>query len=229
MSAGDAAGADTPDGTPNAGAPSDGNPSDAGGFGAGAPGSKQSPPTPPSPPRIARLRPASGRWPRTGFAAWPRVSAPPPGGAGSISVEDLVVDLERVSPERDEYLDSLRRLQAEFENYRKAVAKREADAKARANDGLVLELLPVLDACDGAAANDIEAVAPVQAALMSALERQGLEKLVPTGEAFDPEQHEAVIHEEGDGADGPVVAEVLRVGYGWKGRVVRPAMVKVRG
>ncbi|MGH1502495.1 MAG: nucleotide exchange factor GrpE [Acidimicrobiales bacterium] len=149
--------------------------------------------------------------------------------AAPATVEDLVADLERVSTERDEYLDSLRRLQAEFENYRKAVAKREADAKARANDGLVLELLPVLDACDGAAANDIEAVAPVQAALMSALERQGLEKLVPTGEAFDPEQHEAVIHEEGDGADGPVVAEVLRVGYGWKGRVVRPAMVKVRG
>lgn len=150
-------------------------------------------------------------------------------GEGAGTVEDLVADLERVSAERDEYLDALRRLQAEFENYRKAVAKREADARARANDGLVGELLPVLDACDGAAANDIEAVAPVQAALMSALERQGLERLVPTGEAFDPEQHEAVIHEEGDGADGPVVAEVLRVGYGWNGRVVRPAMVKVRG
>ncbi len=145
------------------------------------------------------------------------------------SVEDLVADLERVSAERDEYLDSLRRLQAEFENYRKAVAKREADAKARANDGLVSELLPVLDACDGAVANDVEAVGPVRAALLDALTKQGLERLDPVDEPFDPAHHEAVIHEEGESEGGPVVAEVLRVGYGWKGHVVRPAMVKVRG
>ncbi len=149
--------------------------------------------------------------------------------AESISVEDLVVDLERVSNERDEYLDSTRRVQAEFENYRKAVAKREADAIARANNGLVAELLPVLDACDSAIANGASDVEPVRTSLIDALIKQGLERFDPDGEPFNPEQHEAVMHEEGEAEDGPVVAEVLRVGYGWKGNVVRPAMVRTRG
>lgn len=146
-----------------------------------------------------------------------------------ITVEDLVVDLERVSNERDEYLDSLRRLQAEFENYRKAVAKREADAIARANNGLVAEMLPVLDACDSAIANGAADVEPVRTSLIDALTKQGLERFDPAGEPFNPEQHEAVMHEDGEAEDGPVVAEVLRVGYGWKGNVVRPAMVRTRG
>ncbi len=147
----------------------------------------------------------------------------------TISVEDLVLDLERVSTERDEYLDGLRRLQAEFENYRKAVTKREADAKARANNGLVSELLPVLDACDGAVVNGADDVAPIRGALVEALIKQGLERIDPVDAPFDPEQHEAVMHEPGEGDGGPVVAEVLRVGYGWKGNVVRPAMVRVVG
>lgn len=146
-----------------------------------------------------------------------------------ISVEDLVVDLERVSNERDEYLDSLRRVQAEFENYRKAVAKREADAIARANNGLVTEMLPVLDACDSAIANGAADVEPVRTSLIDALTKQGLERFDPHGEPFNPEQHEAVMHEEGEGEDGPVVAEVLRVGYAWLGNVVRPAMVRTQG
>lgn len=152
--------------------------------------------------------------------------------AVEVTVEDLVLDLERVSQERDDYLDGLRRLQAEFENYRKAVAKREADAKARANDGLVGELLPVLDACDGAINNGADDVAPVRLALLDTLTKQGLERLDPAGAPFDPELHEAVIHEAADGSaeqSGPIVSEVLRVGYGWKGHVVRPAMVKVLG
>lgn len=144
-------------------------------------------------------------------------------------VENLVTDLERVSQERDEYLDGLRRLQAEFENYKKAVAKRESDARLRANDSLVNELLPVLDACAMAAANGSEDVLRVQSALVEALTRQGLEVLDPTDAAFDPEQHEAVMHEDVAGLDGLVVAEVLRTGYGWKGHVIRPAMVKTQG
>ncbi len=145
------------------------------------------------------------------------------------SVEDLVFDLERVSQERDEYLDGLRRLQAEFENYKKAVAKREADNRARANDSLVSELLPVLDACDMAIANGSEDVALVHTSLVEALTRQGLELLDPVGAPFNPEEHEAVLHEDGEEDGGPAVVEVLRVGYGWKGHVIRPAMVKTRG
>lgn len=150
-------------------------------------------------------------------------------GAEPVQVEEIVSDLERVSQERDDYLDGLRRLQAEFENYKKAVAKRETDARARANNSLVSELLPVLDACTMAAANGSEDVVRVQTALVDALTRQGLEVLDPAGAAFDPEQHEAVMHEDAEGLDGLVVAEVLRTGYGWKGHVIRPAMVKTQG
>ncbi|MBI1844171.1 MAG: nucleotide exchange factor GrpE, partial [Actinobacteria bacterium] len=58
--------------------------------------------------------------------------------------------------------------------------------------------------------------------------KEGLVRIVPTGEPFDPATHEAVMHEEGEGGD-PVVSETLRPGYGWRGRLVRAAMVQVRG
>ena len=151
------------------------------------------------------------------------------GAGGEISVEDLVQDLERVSAERDQYLDASRRLQAEFENYRKQVAKREAEAKERANEGLVNEILPVLDACDGALASGATDVEPVRAALFDALVKQGLDRIDDPESPFDPARHDAVMHEPDEGGNGPVVAEVMRAGYSWKGRVVRPAMVRVRG
>ena len=149
--------------------------------------------------------------------------------AEPISVEDLVADLERVSTERDQFRDSLMRVQAEFENYRKAVAKREIEARERANDAMVSELLPVLDACDGAVKNGATDVEPVSNQLSQALQRQGIERLDPADAVFDPEQHDAVMHEPSDDVDVPTVAEVLRVGYALKGRVIRPAMVKVKG
>ncbi len=158
-------------------------------------------------------------------------SPPPPQGPPLApgSVEDLVSDLERVTGERDTYLESSRRIQAEFENYRKQVGKRETEARERANESLVAELLPVLDACDGAVANGADDVVPISTSLLEALTKQGLERLDPADAPFDPEFHEAVMHEDGDGDNGPVVAEVMRAGYTWKGRVVRPAMVRVRG
>lgn len=154
----------------------------------------------------------------------------PEGANGEVTtVEDLLKDLERVTAERDQYLDTSRRLQAEFENYRKAVAKREADARERANESLVSEILPVLDACDGAVASGVTDVEPVRATLMDALTKQGLDRIDDTDAPFDPERHDAVMHEPADDGNGPVVAQVLRAGYAWRGRVVRPAMVKVRG
>ena len=169
------------------------------------------------------------------------VTAPPPAGAdgdevaaqpadvSTISVEDLVVDLERVSTERNDYLDALRRLQAEFENYRKAVAKRESDARERANEGLVAEMLPVLDACDAAIVHGSDDVGPIRNSLLDTLGKQGLDRMEPLDEHFDPERHEAVMHEPSDEPGEPVVIEVLRVGYAWRGRTLRPAMVRVRG
>ncbi len=177
--------------------------------------------------------------PTEGADADPTVEAPDAAGsdatdaeageAADITVEDLVANLETVTADRDAYLDGLRRLQAEFENYRKAVAKRELDARERANESLVSELLPVLDACDGAVANGAADVGPVRHSLLEILAKQGLERIEEAGAPFDPEQHEAVIHEPSDDDSGPHVSQLLRVGYRWKGRTVRPAMVQVKG
>lgn len=146
----------------------------------------------------------------------------------SLIVQNDLTALER---ERDDYLDQLRRVQADFENYRKRTLAQQGEVAERANESLVAQLLPVLDACDAAVQHGAEDVAPVQAQLVDTLVKAGLERLDPAGEPFDPNFHEAVMHEPaGDGDEGgSVVAEVLRTGYTWKGRVLRPAMVKVRG
>ncbi len=150
--------------------------------------------------------------------------------AARSSVEELIVDLERTTAERDEYLDLARRTQAEFENYRKRVATQAADDLTRATAGLVEALLPVLDACDGAISHGAAEVEPIYAALLQTLERQGLERIDPVDAPFDPAFHEAVMHEAAaEGDDGTVVSAVMRAGYAWNGHVVRPAMVKVRG
>ncbi len=164
--------------------------------------------------------------------------------------------------ERDEYLDSLRRLQAEFENYKKRVAKQQADQASRAAASLVESLLPVLDALDLAAehlgepdSGDAKALVAASGLLHGVLAKEGLERIDPTGEPFDPTAHEAVgrvpadetvdqITEGSNGATAaattaattagatagePQVARVMRAGYRWKGAVVRPAMVMVQG
>lgn len=135
--------------------------------------------------------------------------------------------------QRDEYLESLQRLQAEFDNYRKRVDRHQRETLEHAATSLVTKLLPVLDTADLALAHGGgEEVKQVAGALFDALAKEGLQRIVPEGQAFDPQRHDAVAHEpaEGQGApETPEVSEVLRAGYEWKGRVLRPAMVKVRG
>jgi len=238
--------------------------------------------------------------------------------------------IRSVEIERDEYLDALRRLQADFENYRKRVSKQQLEEADRAARSLVDKLLPVLDVLDLAAAHlgdptsdDGRALVQATALLNDVLTKEGLERIDPIGEPFDPSLHEAVgqlpaetgepdgspagatepsttvadeagrdgpsgnvsddalsaddqedagvspgegtddiggiggrgggssgsgdaggssgsgdagdTHETGGGdtEGGPghevLVAQVMRAGYRWKGAVVRPAMVMVRG
>lgn len=169
--------------------------------------------------------------PRVPDAAGPEaVPDEPSSDTRSSSVEELVSALEATTHERDEYLDALRRNQADFENYRKRMAKQQADSTDRAASDLVEKLLPVLDACDGAVRHGAVEVEPIFAALLGTLEKEGLVRLDPAGEVFDPNLHDAVMHEPAEDSDeGTVVADVMRPGYTWKGRVVRAAMVKVRG
>jgi molecular chaperone GrpE len=225
--------------------------------------------------------------------------------------EDLETALALARRERDEYLEMVQRLQADFENYKKRMLRQQTELLERAAEGLVLKLLPALDAFDLARLHlgDVEesspegkALAQASALLFDTLAKEGLERLDDTGVPFDPTTHDAVEHEAadqtaaqddgaheevgegaaagasgeaaetgsgppgasaadvaeevvaggpvgqetsgvlggsgtrgktrpaGDGTvSGPVVVAVLRAGYRWKGRVIRPPMVRVRG
>jgi molecular chaperone GrpE len=104
----------------------------------------------------------------------------------------------------------------------------------RAAASLAEKLLPVLDAFDSAIIQGVHGVGPLHKALFDVLQKEGLDVIPTDGVVFDPTQHEAVMHEpageHGDAAPTePTVSETLRTGYAWKGKVLRPAMVKVRG
>lgn len=142
-------------------------------------------------------------------------------------------DLDRLLDERDEMRALAQQIQADFENYRKQAMRRETAIVERASESLLERLLPVLDSFDAAMAQLDHETDPgirkgvelVFSQLVAVLESAGLERIEADGVAFDPTEHEAVLHEEGDGE--PVVAETMRAGYRVKGRVLRPAMVKV--
>lgn len=147
------------------------------------------------------------------------------------TAEDAVVEAvdlaQRMEVERDELRDLVQRVKADFDNYKRRVEAQRADQRAVAAMELVRDLLPVLDACEVAVTAGHEDVAPIQSQLMVTLEQRGLAKVADVDVAFDPNVHEAVLHEEGDGE--PVVTEIMRAGYLWNSHVVRAAMVKVKG
>jgi len=142
-------------------------------------------------------------------------------------VEVEEVDLPTALAQRDEYLALARRVQADFENFRKRTIKQQQDQAAHATSRLVESLLPVLDAFDSAVIHGVDGVAPIHKQLLDSLTKAGLE-VVPTDDVpFDPNVHEAVIHEPGDAGE-PTIVECLRTGYTWNGRTLRAAMVKVK-
>jgi molecular chaperone GrpE len=149
------------------------------------------------------------------------------GDAVQAAATDVEHDVEAILLERDQFKEIALRLQADFENYRKRAATQQIDEIDRATGKMAEAILPVLDACEAAFAHGVQGVESIWSALIGVLQKQGLEALDLAGQPFDPAVAEAVIHEPGDGE--PVVAEVLRTGYRWKGRVLRAAMVKVRG
>jgi molecular chaperone GrpE len=156
--------------------------------------------------------------------------------AGAVAADDVSAQLAEVEKARDEYLDHLRRERAEFENFRKRSHKERMDALDRGAEQLLANLLPILDnfgfALDAAKASDDEQLAKgvemVHGQLLDALQQAGLQEVPGIGETFDPTHHEAMLSEDADEPlEEPVVVEVLRTGYRFKGRVLRPASVKV--
>ena len=141
--------------------------------------------------------------------------------------------LEAVTKERDEYLDALQRLKAEFDNYRKRVARDQHELAARAHERLVRELVPVLDdlerALEFAAAHEEaqleDGVRLVHRALADALAKEGLAEIATDGK-FDPHTQEALLSQPSEAEEGTVI-QVLQKGYLLGDRVLRPARVVI--
>ena len=147
-----------------------------------------------------------------------------------VTVEELVAALEAVTAERDQHLADLQRVSADFANFRKQTDKRNAELASQAGSRVAEALLPVLDACNAAAQQGVDGVEPITAQLHGILQAAGLEIISDESEPFDPNRHEAAMSEPGDeGQEVAVVEQVLRTGYAWNGRVLRAAMVKVKG
>jgi molecular chaperone GrpE len=154
-------------------------------------------------------------------------------GEDATEIEDDLDELVDVAAQRDEYLALAQRTQADFENYRKRVARESATAAERGVAKLAKELLPALDnldrALDAAARDDplLDGVRLVRAELSSGLGRLGIESFGAAGDTFDPAEHEAVAQQPVEGAASGSVVEVYQPGYRLGANVIRPARVLV--
>ncbi|HEX3805327.1 MAG TPA: nucleotide exchange factor GrpE [Gaiellaceae bacterium] len=143
-------------------------------------------------------------------------------------IEETVNPLAEAEKQRDEYLDALQRLKAEFDNYRKRVARDQQQLAARAHERLVSELVPVLDDLERALAHegDIEeGVRLVHRALADALAKEGLAEIETDGK-FDPHTQEALLSQPSEAEEGDVI-QVLQKGYRLGDKVIRPARVVI--
>ena len=161
-------------------------------------------------------------------------------GAGAqapVDGSDVEADLEALrarAAERDEYLALAQRAQADFDNYRRRMARETAQAMDRGASKLAKELLPALDhlelalkAAEAEGGELFKGVRMVQGELLGALNRVGIEAFSPTGERFDPNEHEAMVQRPAEGVESGTVVEVYQQGYRINGLVLRPARVVV--
>jgi molecular chaperone GrpE len=148
----------------------------------------------------------------------------------------IAADLDKARAEAESYLDDLRRLQADFDNYRKRTLREQTARAASASQALVARLLPVLDNFELAVSaaeqsrdfdRMLKGVEMVFGELREVLEAEGLVKIEAEGKPFDPERHEAVIAVEQEDSEPGMVVDIVRTGYELRGKVLRPAMVKV--
>ncbi len=164
-----------------------------------------------------------------------------PAEAFALAGEELKALTARAE-KADEYLLLAQRTQADFENYRKRAAREAALAKERGATKLALELLPAVDnlerALEHAPESDpakpddgafVSGIKHVHSDVVAALQRAGIERYSPEGEAFDPTLHEAVAQQPVEGAEPGTVVEVFQRGYRIGDSVVRPARVVVAG
>jgi molecular chaperone GrpE len=148
----------------------------------------------------------------------------------------IAADLSVARAEAESYLDDLRRLQADFDNYRKRTLREQTAMAASASQALVAKLLPVLDNFELAVSaaeqsrdfdRMLKGVEMVFGELREVLQGEGLVKIEAEGKPFDPERHEAVVAVEQEDTEPGTVVDIVRTGYELRGKVLRPAMVKV--
>lgn len=151
-------------------------------------------------------------------------------------IEALSKDIEQLAAQNTELLDALKRLKADFDNYRKRMIKEQTRVLETAEADLVKKLLPVIDNLERALASAgdtgqntglAEGVAKVFELMLDTLAREGLEVIDPEGEPFDPEHHEAMMVVETDECPEDTVTDVIQKGYRFAGALLRPAMVRV--
>jgi molecular chaperone GrpE len=162
-------------------------------------------------------------------------AAPDSGDEVSQDLEELLARAGKA----DEYLALAQRTQADFENFRKRMARDVGAAEARGVAKLARELLPALDNLGralaaaeaageaGAAEHLASGVKLVHGELLAALARVGIEPFSPEGEPFDPQQHEAIVQQPVEGAASGTVVEVYQQGFRHGDAVLRPARVVV--
>ena len=174
-------------------------------------------------PRVEPAAPAE----ESGFGDGDVADVDPEAGGLDEELAELAqeIDVLAVLAERDQFKDLAIRVQADFENYRKRAASQAAADAERAAGRLAEALLPVLDAAEAAYLAHPDEVGPLLNLMLAELKKHGLDSLDLVDQPFDPEVAEAVAHQPGAGGE-PVVAEVLRSGYTWRGRTLRAAMVR---
>ena len=155
-------------------------------------------------------------------------------GDPSSAVAEAGGELEKLRAEREDLFDRLARLQAEFDNYRKRAAKENADYRDFAVSDAARTLLPVVDSFSLALKNSSakpedlrKGMELIHKQLQDVLQKLNVERIAAQGEPFDPRVHDAIEMVETNDAPDHQVLEELQPGYRIKGRLLRPAMVKV--
>jgi molecular chaperone GrpE len=171
--------------------------------------------------------------PQPQAAPEPEPAAEPASPAGESPLDETLAAL---TAERDELKDRVLRLAAETDNFKKRLERDKAEFLRRANEGIVKDLLPVLDNLERALGHSEEpgnqgslaqGVSLTSQELLKVLERHGLEKIEALGQPFNPEFHEAMMQQEDPASDENTVLMELQKGYVFQGRLLRPAMVVV--